>query len=308
MKSPILVTGSHRSGTTWVGKMLCASGEAFYVSEPFNVGTLGPRWMPNGFPYWFYYIPLEGRADLKKSLQKVIKLRYPLFKNVLRIRSLRHCGRMARDWTLSVYGRLCKKRPLVKDPIALFSAEWLASEFEMKVIVMIRHPAAFASSLKRLNWQFDFTNWLKQDLLMQNLLSHFQSQIQENARNKKDIIDQAILEWNVMYSVVHRYQQAHPDWMFIKHEELAANPLEGFKELYQYCGLTWNERARSTIKAYSNAKNVKEVSPSDPGTIRRDSKAAIKTWKQRLSKKEIERIRVGTSEIASLFYDNAEWE
>ena len=40
IEAPILVTGAHRSGTTWVGRMLCASGEAHYVSEPFNVGKI----------------------------------------------------------------------------------------------------------------------------------------------------------------------------------------------------------------------------------------------------------------------------
>ncbi len=307
MSSPILVTGAHRSGTTWVGRMLCASGEAFYIDEPFNIGGRGPEWLPGDFPYWFYYIPPDFSGN-DKHFREVLSLRYPVFRSLLRVRNIRHIGRLGRDWLESSWARWRGKKPLIKDPIALFSAEWLAARFNMHVIVMIRHPAAFASSLKRLNWQFDFANWLKQDLLMQDLLSPFRDQIQEYVRSKQDIINQAILMWNVMYSVIHRYQQTHPDWKFVKHEQLALNPLERFKKLYQYCGLTWNERARSTIEAYSNAKNVKEVSPSDPGTIRRDSKAAIKTWKQRLSKKEIERIRVGTSEIASLFYDNAEWE
>ena len=34
---PILVTGSHRSGTTWVGKMLAATGSVGYIHEPFNL-------------------------------------------------------------------------------------------------------------------------------------------------------------------------------------------------------------------------------------------------------------------------------
>ena len=56
---PILVTGAHRSGTTWAGKMLCAGNEAFYVFEPFDVakdaGLEGPRWMPRDLPYMFYH-------------------------------------------------------------------------------------------------------------------------------------------------------------------------------------------------------------------------------------------------------------
>ena len=33
---PILVTGSHKAGTTWVGEMLAASRRVGYISEPFN--------------------------------------------------------------------------------------------------------------------------------------------------------------------------------------------------------------------------------------------------------------------------------
>ena len=31
---PILVTGSHRSGSTWVGKMLATSPSVNYIHEP----------------------------------------------------------------------------------------------------------------------------------------------------------------------------------------------------------------------------------------------------------------------------------
>ena len=34
---PILVTGAHRSGTTWVGKMLSTEDGVAYISEPLNV-------------------------------------------------------------------------------------------------------------------------------------------------------------------------------------------------------------------------------------------------------------------------------
>ena len=32
--SPILVTGSHRSGSTWVGKMLSVAPHVAYIHEP----------------------------------------------------------------------------------------------------------------------------------------------------------------------------------------------------------------------------------------------------------------------------------
>ena len=54
-KKPILVTGAHRSGTTWVGKMIVASQDVAYISEPLNV------WHRRGVlktptQYWYTYI------------------------------------------------------------------------------------------------------------------------------------------------------------------------------------------------------------------------------------------------------------
>jgi len=36
-QKPILVTGSHRSGTTWAGKMISACPNVGYIHEPFNI-------------------------------------------------------------------------------------------------------------------------------------------------------------------------------------------------------------------------------------------------------------------------------
>ena len=36
---PILIIGLHRSGTTWLAKMLSLPDEIRYVSEPFNPNT-----------------------------------------------------------------------------------------------------------------------------------------------------------------------------------------------------------------------------------------------------------------------------
>ena len=38
-KAPVVVTGMARSGTSWVGKLLQASGELTYINEPLNPTT-----------------------------------------------------------------------------------------------------------------------------------------------------------------------------------------------------------------------------------------------------------------------------
>ena len=60
---PILVTGSHRSGTTWTDKMLALSSQVVYFQEPFNadyfvVGRCGAV-----FNEQFRYMTWENEAD-----------------------------------------------------------------------------------------------------------------------------------------------------------------------------------------------------------------------------------------------------
>jgi hypothetical protein len=55
MKKPILVTGSHRSGTTWVGRMISLDIDVGYIHEPFNI-SLPPGYNKLELNYWFTYI------------------------------------------------------------------------------------------------------------------------------------------------------------------------------------------------------------------------------------------------------------
>jgi hypothetical protein len=307
MADPILVTGAHRSGTTWVGRMLCAGGGALYIHEPFNnVRRSGPTWVPKPFPFWFYSM---SDADLTydRLLQNVVDMKYPLLPSLAQSRSFSHLGRAGRDGTLSLIARMQHKRPLLKDPIALFSAEWLAKRFGMSMVVLIRHPAAFAASVKRLEWWFKFSNWLEQERLMREELAEYAAPIREYASGKKDLVDQSILMWNCMYSVVNRYRTAHPDWMFVRHEDLASDPLGQYPRIYRHCRLTWTPKAETAIRKYSQNPDAQPLSADRPTDIRRESQKTVSTWKKILTPEEVDRIREGTRKVAGLFYDPKDW-
>ncbi|MFN2389931.1 MAG: sulfotransferase, partial [Actinomycetota bacterium] len=137
---PILVTGSHRSGTTWVGKMLSASGQTAYLHEPFNPRRR-PGWTGNRIPYWFLYVTPANERYYVPVVEDLLALRYPWQSGLSDIRSFRHAALYAVDGARSVRYRLRRARPLVKDPIALFSAPWLADRFDAQVVIMVRHPA-----------------------------------------------------------------------------------------------------------------------------------------------------------------------
>lgn len=253
------------------------------------------------------------------GLQDTLNFRYHLWAEIQSIISTASQGhfrkdllRMARDWSIFSAGRLWRKRPLLKDPFALFSAPWFAGQLGCKVVITIRHPAAFASSLKRLNWPFDFSNLLNQPLLMQQLLEPYQEEMEQMAHNyaavsKPDPIPPASLLWRIIYQVVKQYQQQYPHFIVVRHEDLSSAPLEGYRVLYQQLGLRWTPKTQQTILNSSSSENPAEASKNNIYATRLDSQATLQNWRKRLDAQEIACIRQITEEIAAWYYPDLSW-
>lgn len=285
--------------------MLAASPNVGYVHEPFNVHRW-PNWVPVRLPHVYMYLCRENEHVYERAMEDVLAFRYPI-RNIVSAPNGRQVRQAAAEFGLSLFYRLRRMRPLLKDPIALMSAEWLAERFDMRTVVMIRHPAAFASSIKRLSWRFDFQNWRDQPLLQRDLLGPYEDRIREFAEREQDILEQAILMWNVLHHVIRGYEERHPDWSFVRHEDLSEEPLKGFRELYEKLDLAWDQFAEEAIVRSSTDETRKEVPTYLHRTVRRDSRAARWTWTTRLSPEEQQRVRKGTEEVAARWYGDEDW-
>jgi len=297
-RRPVLVTGSNRSGTTWVGRMLCLSHELAYVHEPFNPG-IWPRWIAEPVPYRNLYVCSENGGAYEGPVRAVLDRRFPWRRQLRDIRSVRDAARLARDGIRHRFAHAASRPTLMKDPIAVFSAEWLADRFDMAVVMMIRGPVAFAGSVKRLSWKFDFGQWAHQPLLLRDHLGEFEAEIQQAAEAPPDILTQAVLTWNATYAYVDRMRTAHPDWHVVSYEDLAAAPAAGFESLFHDLGLSFDKRAAAGVARHSDRRNIGEVSPRDKGGIRRDSRTALGTWQRRLTPDEVEEVEQGTRAVAA---------
>jgi Sulfotransferase family len=303
--TPILVTGSHRSGTTWVGRVLTASPTPVgYIWEPFNprhrLGTF-----PIRFPHYFHYVCAENGAALTKPVAEMLAFRYRPATELRTLRSARDAGRMARDWGVFERSRRRGAAPLVKDPIALFSSEWLADTFAMRVLVMIRHPAAFAASIRRRGWRHRFADFLDQPLLMRDLLAPYEGAIRAASEHEPDILDEAILLWNVLHGTVARLQDRRADWLFVRHEDVARDPLTHFRELSEQLGLEWSDAVEQKVLETSSDSNPADAKRVD--SIRRNSAAHVTAWRANLTAAEIDRVRHGTEPLAGRWYDDGDW-
>jgi hypothetical protein len=300
---PILVTGSHRSGSTWVGKMIASHPRVSYVHEPFN-----PAYNP-GCPVahqWHHVTPADEERFIA-YLRPWLEFHHSWWQDVrARPGPRRLAGATVR--TLTAWKRrLLGWRPLLKDPIAFFSAEWLADAFGMDVVVVIRHPAAFASSVKRLGWTVRFDHLLEQPRLMQTLLAPFAGEVRRMAQSPPDVIDHAILFWRIVHQVTLDYTRRHPDWTFVRHEDLSQRPADEFRALFGRLGLDFPPCARRAVEEYTAEGNVREVANGVKTQLRRDSRANVWNWTHRLTPGEIARIRAGTEDLARALYPEAEW-
>jgi hypothetical protein len=304
MQRPILVTGAHRSGTTWVGTMLALSPRVGHIHEPFSPVT-APGISSAPFDRFFVYVTEENEGPYLEPLRRTMEFRYGVRRQLGAIRSPRELARSARDFGSFAASRARRSRPLLKDPIAVFSSEWLATRFDAQVIALIRHPAAFASSLKRLGWSHDFRGFLDQPLLLRDHLGPFEAEIRDFAERERDAIDQAILLWRLIYSTVATFRERHPGWTFVRHEDLSRAPVPGFEALFATLGVELDDGIRERIAAHSAAGNPAELRRAHDVTL--DSAANVASWKRRLEPAEVERIRAGVADVAPAFYPDEDW-
>lgn len=305
MTRPLLVTGAHRTGTSWVGRMLAASGNLTYANEPLSVshrpGVLGVD-----VEHWYAYIIEENESKYLPAFRNLISLRYQLFKEIKAIRSRKDFMRMGRDLSSFIYGHIKGNQILMKDPFAAFSTPWFADRLNCQVVITVRHPAGFASSLKRLNWPFQIHDLLAQPLLMRDYLE--QDRAAMEAIQPDDIIGQASLLWRMLYRVIHQTLQRRTDLIAVRHEDLSRDPVNGFRELYEKLSYEFTPQVEDVILNSSSSENPTELSKNKTHSVKLDSRANLDNWKKRLTADEITRIRKITEDVSHLYYSEDSWK
>jgi len=304
---PILVTGAHRSGTTWVGKVLAADPQVAYISEPLNVWHR-PGVMRAPIHHWYTYICPDNEDVFYPALIETLNFRYHLGKEIKSLRSLKDTLRMGRDFSTFVKGRFSHQRPLIKDPFAVFSANWFAQRMNCQDVCVVRHPAAFVNSLIRLDWAFELRDLLDQPLLMRDWLEPFRGEIEKLLVEPRDMVAQASLLWKMIYQVVYLLREQISDFIVVRHEDLSADPIEGYRLLYTSLGLNYSPKAAEVVVTLSQSGNPEELSKKSVHSVRLDSRANLKNWKRRLSPEEIAHIRQISEPVASLYYSDQDWE
>lgn len=284
----------HRSGTTWVGRMLAASREAVYFHEPLNP-TCSRALLGLPVEAQYLYLTEENEDGYPEAFRRLA--RFPLGSRKLersRGQRLRRVARLA-------HARLTHARALFKDPFALFSIPWFARRLEADVVVVVRAPLAIVGSTKRLDWGFDTRSLLAQPLLLRDRLEPDRAALEEPPTN---IVDQAALLWQLLHAAVRDYARELPQVRVVRHEDLSRDPIREFQRLYEALELAFGPRARREVERTTSDRNPSETEPERPDSIELDSRANLEAWKRRLTPDEVERVQRETDDVARAFYPN----
>ena len=316
-RPPILVTGLARSGTSWVGKMLVASGELVYVNEPLN-----PQHPPGRSPgvlnadvtHRYQYICADNEDRWAAAFADTVRLRYRPAAELRRNHRPYDLAHLVKYGTAFTAGRLLRRRALLDDPFAVLSAAWFAERLGCQVIACVRHPVAFIASRERLGWAVDLHALLDQPLLLRDLLGPYTGDMRRLA-DSPDHIARAALLWRMTYATLAELAARLPARVQVRrYEDLATEPVPRFRELYSVCGLTWTERAQGRVVAATTGH--RSASKSHVWSVRgglsrtafrpMDSAAALRSYQDRLTPAQIERVGELTADVSKHYYDQSE--
>jgi hypothetical protein len=285
MDRPIVVSGAHRSGNTFTASVLGEANEAMFESrEPFNRASYG---LNGTLHHDYLYVKDHDEEQIRRSYAQVLTGRSG-------------AGFPRQRLRFSVVPR---PRLVLKDPLCSLSLDWLAREFDVDIVVMVRHPGAFAWSLKRVDWDPDFSVLTDQPALMEEHLSSFRNDL---LRPPPTLFERAGLMWACVNTVLAGYIDQHPEWHWRRHEDLSAQPDVEIPRLFADLGLRWGKGVAAAVTQMTHGTGS-EAPEGVVHSLSRDSAAVPKVWRSRLSAKEIDSVRRWVEPVADRYYDAESW-
>lgn len=308
IKPNILITGSNRSGTTWVAKMLTASRHVNLINEPFNLANIRKKGIACPLQHHFQYMTDKDSVAVKRYIEGLLRAFAPDCRNDFMPRKMaRQIVDVSRRMFMTkAHASVASRRTVFKDPTALFSASWFEENLGCRVLVLIRHPAAYVSSLKRMGWRTDFSDMLKQHELVHRYLLELKAEIKSFKATPDNLVEEAILRWKIYHSVIRQYKEEFPDWEFVRHEDLCRNPVDQFRRLYDILDLDFSDEVRQGIIDSTESKNEPALG-NKTHVLVRNSRNLVKRWKTLLSREEIDVIYKQTHVLSSEFYSDKDW-
>jgi len=259
IRRSILVAGTARSGTTWLGDLIASQVPCRILFEPFH-----PELVPEyrGFHYFQYMRPGTENPKFQGFAQKVFT------------------GEIRNRWIDRQNERIFSHVRLVKEIRANLALKWLHDHFpEVPIMLLIRHPCAVVCSRMELGWatDLDIEPLLSQPELIEDHLLPYMDLI----KNAKTMEEKHTIIWCVSNLVP--LKQFNPgEVKIVYYENLCTQPENELPALFEFIGQTYTKSVIDIINQPSQTTKVTSA------VVRGIDK--IESWKKKLRPSQIDSV------------------
>ena len=188
---------------------------------------------------------------------------------------------------------------IIKDPIGCLLTEFLARNYDIRPVILIRHPAAVVASVMRLGWKMDPSQVCDQPEMLEEYFPEGSSLFEYKGSFG---IEGAAALWGILNTVILRQADRNPSWIVLTHEEICQRPLEMFRKLYSTLELRWSSRVEKRIRHYTGNQNPRAANVGAVHSFKRDSVGLLEHSLKLLSRRERQVIFDITRSVANQFY------
>jgi hypothetical protein len=259
MRRSILVAGTARSGTTWLGDLIASQIPSRILFEPFNPDLVSDY---RRFHYFQYMRPGTENSEFHAFAQKVFT------------------GDIRNRWIDRQNERIISRSRLVKEIRANLALKWLHDNFpEVPILFIMRHPCAVVLSRMELGWATDrdIKPFLSQPQLAEDFLGPYSDLI----RSVRSVEEKHAVIWSIS-NIVPLKQFNSNEWKVVYYENLCTQPEIELPGIFEAIGQQYSGRL------FTGSNQPSQTTRSASAVVAGTNK--IENWKNKLSRSQIDNV------------------
>jgi hypothetical protein len=256
----LAIFGIRRGGSTLLADMIAAERGMWFVDEPFGTFAADQPFyheihaeLPDKLHNQFFDMTPEESRAVHSFVSRVLSLE-------LRIGTVRRA-----------------RLPLVADRVAMkllntpLLIDWLVEQFDLRGLILTRHPGAQARSVLRLGWGFSAEAYFASDAFVEARFDAEQIRVGREILAGDDRWPKAILNWIIESWIP--LCEASSEIPRLSYEELVVQGAPLVRDLFRYCELDGVERAIALLgrpsgsSAFSTSSATQAITAGDTREI-----------------------------------------
>lgn len=286
---PVLIISMPRSGSTWVGEILGSSEGAMYLREPIN--QTNQKALDDESRK-----PIVCEVTAKSSPKLYLQACDTAFRGIPAFDE----GIVPHPEQFSLNKR--KEQTLIVKEVNPLGISWFIDKYRPKIIYLLRHPAAVAYSFYSLGWAIIYDRKKLDEVIFPS---------------GKDTLDRAALQrfstsfWSfsgAFQAIVAQHTMKilnqYDSCKIFRYEDLCLNPEQKFREMYQFCGLPWDEAVQERLsKTTTSGKSYR------PGeySLNRNSSKMIEQWRTQIDAESLTLLKDAYLHYSPAFFQEPQW-